>query len=61
MYSLVQTQRITDGNVTECEWGKQSAPAFYSGVLKWYADALALWFKMGKASMDILSLERATF
>ena len=33
--SLVQSQRITDGNVTECEGGKQSAPAFYSGVLMW--------------------------
>ena len=28
VYSLVQSQRIIDGNVTECAWGKQSAPAF---------------------------------
>ena len=28
VYSCVQSQRITAGVVTECEWGKQSAPAF---------------------------------
>ena len=28
VYSLVQSQRITADAVTECELGKQSAPAF---------------------------------
>ena len=28
VYSLDDSQRTTAGDVTECEWGKQSAPTF---------------------------------
>ena len=34
-YSCVQSQRITDAVVTECELGKQSAPAFKRRLITW--------------------------